>query len=105
MILCTIFIFFIAEDMCHIDDIPKITGVLEEFIPGKNGCEVFKKWVNISSDGLRRLLWTQRWDSKLFFIVSNYNILYGGSYKCPLQMSYIEYWLSLTNKINNKVYS
>lgn len=40
--------------MCHIDDIPKITGVLEEFIPGKNGCEVFKKWVNISSDGLRR---------------------------------------------------
>lgn len=35
--------FSIAEDMCHIDDIPKITGVLEEFIPGKNGCEVFKK--------------------------------------------------------------
>lgn len=33
----------VLEDMCHIDDIPKITGVLEEFIPGKNGCEVFKK--------------------------------------------------------------
>lgn len=33
----------VPEDMCHIDDIPKITGVLEEFIPGKNGCEVFKK--------------------------------------------------------------
>ena len=29
--------------MCHIDDIPKIAGVLEEFIPGQNGCEVFKK--------------------------------------------------------------
>ncbi|XP_062595168.1 telomere repeats-binding bouquet formation protein 2-like [Saccostrea cucullata] len=31
------------EHMCHIDDIPKITGVLEEFIPGQNGCEVFRK--------------------------------------------------------------
>ena len=35
--------FFFAEEMCHIDDIPKIAGVLEEFIPGQNGCEVFKK--------------------------------------------------------------
>lgn len=41
--------------MCYIDDIFKINGVLEEFILGKNGCEVFKKWVNISFDGLRRL--------------------------------------------------
>lgn len=41
--------------MCYIDDIFKIIGVLEEFILGKNGCEVFKKWVNISFDGLRRL--------------------------------------------------
>ncbi|XP_061163664.1 telomere repeats-binding bouquet formation protein 2-like [Saccostrea echinata] len=31
------------EEICHIDDIPKITGVLEEFIPGQNGCEVFRK--------------------------------------------------------------
>ena len=35
--------FFFSEEMCHIDDIPKIAGVLEEFIPGQNGCEVFKK--------------------------------------------------------------
>lgn len=41
--------------MCYIDDIFKIIGVLEEFILGKNDCEVFKKWVNISFDGLRRL--------------------------------------------------
>ncbi|XP_078315000.1 uncharacterized protein LOC111128552 isoform X1 [Crassostrea virginica] len=33
----------LSEEMCHIDDIPKIAGVLEEFIPGQNGCEVFKK--------------------------------------------------------------
>ncbi|XP_048737842.1 telomere repeats-binding bouquet formation protein 2-like [Ostrea edulis] len=33
----------VTAEMCHIDDIPKITGVLEEFIPGENNCEVFRK--------------------------------------------------------------
>lgn len=40
----------IVAEMCHIDDIPKITGVLEEFIPGENNCEVFRKWANNKYD-------------------------------------------------------